>query len=66
MIPGELTAIGGLRKTRTAFKGNAMEAWALRRSKEDNFVCPTAIPKSKSGKKSLQNIAVKNVDLKFT
>jgi hypothetical protein len=66
MIPGELTEIGGLRKTRIALEGNEIEAWALRRSKEDTFLYPTAISKSKSGRKDLQNIAVKSVNLKLS
>ena len=61
-----MAEIEGLRKTRIALEGNEIEAWTLRRSKEDTFVYPTAISKSKSGRKGPQNITVKNVELKFT
>jgi hypothetical protein len=61
-----LTEIEGLRKIRIPLEGNEIDAWALRRSKEDTFVYPTAISKSKSGMKGLQNLVVKNIDLKLT
>jgi hypothetical protein len=39
-------------------EGKEIEAWALRKSKEDTFVYPTATSKSKSGTKGVQNIVV--------